>query len=118
MFDGAHFPDAGNDFISEYLQNRKKTALLLPVALDVGHRKNSSQRLPKASRPLNLMRQQAGKAWMEDSVKRVGAMLSVLRDNIATISRFFISYRASDGTDIAKQLEERLAGLGYPVWRD
>ena len=35
------------------------------------------------------------------------------RDN-----QIFISYRASDGTDIAKQLEVRLASLGYPVWRD
>lgn len=30
----------------------------------------------------------------------------------------FISYRASDGTEIAKQLEQHLVSLGYPVWRD
>src|SRR6266446_3722084 len=39
LFDATHFPDAGNNYIAEYLQKRKKTALLLPVALDVGHRR-------------------------------------------------------------------------------
>jgi hypothetical protein len=112
VFDGARFPDAGNDFIGEYVQQRKKRALLLPVALDVGHRKP-----PNAAEAIKALEFDAAAAGVDGRlVKRVGAMLGLRvqqRDN-----QIFISYRASDGTDIAKQLEARLASLGYPVWRD
>ncbi len=112
VFDGARFPDAGNDFIAEYAQQRKKRALLLPVALDVGHRKP-----PQAAEAIKALTFDAAASGVDGRlVKRVGAMLGLRvqqRD-----SQIFISYRASDGTDIAKQLEARLASLGYPVWRD
>lgn len=112
VFDGAHFPDAGNDFISEYLQKHKKTALLLPVALDVGHRKP-----PRAAEAIKALEFDATAAGVDGRlVKRVGAMLGLRVQQRDT--QVFISYRASDGTDVAKQLEARLASLGYPVWRD
>ena len=111
LFDAAHFPDPGNDFIAEYLKTRKK-ALLLPVALNLAHR-----RPPKAAESFKAIEFEAAAPGVDGRlVKRVGAMLGLRvqqRDN-----QIFISYRASDGTEIAKQLETRLASLGYPVWRD
>ena len=112
LFDATHFPDAGNSYIAEYLQKREKTALLLPLALDVGHRSP-----PKAAEAIKALEFDPAAAGVDGRlVKRVGAMLGLRvqqRDN-----QIFISYRTRDGTDIAKQLEDRLAGLGYPVWRD
>ena len=112
VFDGARFPDAGNDFVAEYVQQRKKRALLLPVALDSRHRKP-----PKVAEGIKALEFDAAAAGVDGRlVKRVGAMLGLRvqqRDN-----QIFISYRASDGTEIAKQLEDRLVRLGYPVWRD
>jgi hypothetical protein len=112
VFDRARFPDAGNNFVCEYVQQRKKRALLLPVALDVGHRKP-----PKAAEAIKALEFDAAAAGTDERlIKRVGAMLGLRvqqRDN-----QILISYRASDGTDVAKQLEAWLASLGYPVWRD
>jgi hypothetical protein len=112
VFDGARFPDAGNDFIGDYVQNRKKQALLLPVALDAWHRKP-----PKAAEAIKALEFDAAATGVDGRlVKRAGAMVGLRvqqRDN-----QIFISYCASDGTDIAKQLEAWLASLGYPVWRD
>src|SRR6266511_2116458 len=91
VFDRARFSDAGNDFIREYVQQRKKRTLLLPVALDVGHRKP-----PKAAEAIKALEFDAAAAGVDGRlVKRVGAMLGLRvqqRDN-----QVFISYRASDG---------------------
>jgi hypothetical protein len=112
VFDATHFPDAGNDFIADFLQKRKKNALLLPVALDAAHR-----RPPKAAEAIKALEFDAAASGVDGRlVRRVGAMLGLRvqqRDN-----QIFISYRASDGMKIAEQLEQRLLSLGYPVWRD
>jgi hypothetical protein len=111
IFDEREFPKTGSDLIRDYLQKRKK-GLLLPVAL-------------KIERVLPPEAAEAFKALVFDSaaqgvtgrlVKRAGAMIGLRvqqRDN-----KIFISYRASDGTAIAIQLEQCLKDLGYPVWRD
>lgn len=69
VFDGARFPDAGNDFIGGYVQQRKKRALLLPVALDVGHRKP-----PKAAEAIKALEFDAAAAGVDGRlVKRIAA---------------------------------------------
>ncbi len=111
-YDATSFPDAGNDFIAEYLGKRKEKGLLLPVALDPAHRSP-----PKAAGAIKAFEFDAAATGLNGRlVRRVGAMLGLRvqqRDNT-----IFISYRASDGMAIARQLEERLVSLGYPVWRD
>jgi hypothetical protein len=112
VFDDSHFPDAGNDYITAYLQQRGQRALMLPVALNSSHRSP-----PMAAAAIKALEFNAAAPGVDGRlVKRVGAMLGLRvqqRDN-----QIFISYRASDGTAIAQQLEEHLGSLGYPVWRD
>ena len=111
-YDSTSFPDAGNDFIAEYLGKRKGKGSLLPVALDPAHR-----RPPKAAEAIKALEFDTAAAGVDGRlVRRVGAMLGLLtqqRENLV-----FISYRATDGMAIAQQLEERLIRLSYPVWRD
>jgi hypothetical protein len=112
VFDEAVFPPRGNDFIADYLKVRDQKGLLLPVALKADH-----ARPPKAAEAFKALVFD-GKAPGVDGrlVKRAGAMIGLRvqqRENA-----IFISYRASDGTAIAVQLEEHLKLLGYPVWRD
>ena len=112
LFDGAHFPDAGNDYIAEFSKLRQKKTLLLPVALDAAHRKP-----PQAAAAIKALEFDATASGVDGRlVRRVGAMLGLRaqqRDHL-----LFISYRASDGMKIAEQLEHYLMSLGYPVWRD
>jgi len=112
LFDSAHFADAGNDYIAEFLKLRQKKALLLPVAIDTAHRKP-----PQAAAAIKALEFDAAAPGVDGRlVRRVGAMLGLRvqqRDH-----QLFISYRAGDGTKIAEQLEQRLVSLGYPVWRD
>jgi hypothetical protein len=112
VFDETQFPEAGNNYIADYLAKRKAKALILPVALKHGH-----TRPPKTAAAIKALEFDAKAAGVDGRiVRRTGAMLGLRvqqRDN-----QIFISYRGSDGTEIAKQLEERLVSLGYPVWRD
>lgn len=112
VFDATHFPDAGNDYIADFLQKRQNKALLLPVALDTAHRKP-----PKAAEAIKALEFDSVAPGVDGRlVRRIGAMLGLCvqqRDN-----QIFISYRARDGTNIAEQLEQHLVSLGYPVWRD
>lgn len=111
-YEDVNFPDAGNEFIADYLKKRNQKGLLLPVALKAGH-----SRPPKAAEAFKAL-EFDGKAAGVDGrfVKRAGAMIGLRvqqREN-----GIFISYRAKDGTAIALQLEAHLKNLGYPVWRD
>jgi hypothetical protein len=111
-FDATAFPDAGGDFIAEYLNKRNQKGLLLPVALNAGH-----TRPPKAAEAFKALEFDAKAAGVDGRfVKRAGAMIGLRvqqRDN-----KIFVSYRATDGKAIAMQLQEHLEELGYPVWRD
>jgi hypothetical protein len=112
VYDGATFSQAANDYVLEYRTMRSQTGLLLPVALDPAHR--SPPQSAAAIKALCFDQEARGVAGR--LVRRVGAMLGLIaqqRDN-----RIFISYRATDGTRIAEQLESHLISLGYPVWRD
>lgn len=50
VFDGSSFPDAGNQFIAEYLKQRGDDSMLLPVALDAG-----SQKPPQPSEAIKAL---------------------------------------------------------------
>lgn len=112
VYDAAPFPGAGNNFIVEFQKRQGARGLLLPVALDAKH-----ARPPTAAEAIKALHfDDAAPGADGRLVRRVGAMLGLRvqrRDN-----QIFISYRAADGTEIAKQVEQRLAALGYPVWRD
>jgi hypothetical protein len=112
IYDTSNFPDAGNNYIADYLGKRDGKGLLLPVAIDPALR-----RPPNAAGAFKAFEFDAAASGLDGRlVRRVGAMLGLRvqqRDNL-----IFISYRASDGTAIAQQIEERLISLGYSVWRD
>jgi hypothetical protein len=112
VFDGEPFPDTGKNYIANYLQERKQHGLILPLAVDLDRKHPPG--LAEATKALEL--NAAAMGVNGGLVKRVGAMLGLRvqqRDN-----KIFISYRASDGTAIAEQIEQHLKNLGYPVWRD
>src|SRR6266853_3386175 len=110
MYADSNFPDAGNRFVAEYLLRDKNHALILPVALDAAHRKP-----PKTAHTFKAFEIQSDSLGTSGRlVNRVGAMLGLLvqkRDG-----KIFISYRASDGSDIAKQLHGFLTSIGFNVW--
>lgn len=112
IYESSTFPDAGNDFIAEYLGLRSRKVGLLPVAVDLSHRAP-----PRAAGEIKAFALDASDSSSHDRLlNRIGAMVGLRvqpRDN-----QIFISYRAADGTQIALQLEEYLKGFGYPVWRD
>jgi TIR domain len=112
VYDESPFPDAGKRFIAEYLKRGKGNGSLLPIALNPTH-----SRPPKEA--------EAIKAFVFDSsrdadkprlIQRVGSILGLRV--LARGTQVFISYRASDGTGVATQIEEKLKELSYPVWRD
>jgi hypothetical protein len=112
VYDGTPFPAPGNDFIHTYLSVREGSGLLLPIALDPAHTKPPS--VADAIKAFPFVPGSVPDAAR--LVQRVGTMLGLRVLHRGT--KVFISYRASDGKEIALQLEDRLKGLGYPVWRD
>jgi len=112
VFDETPFPEAGNNYIAEYLAKRGEKALLLPVAL-----KHGQTRPPKAAEAIKALEFDAAAPGVDGRVvRRIGAMLGLRVQQRDT--QIFISYRASDGKEIAKQLEGHLVSMGYPVWMD
>jgi hypothetical protein len=112
MYDAKEFPSSGDSFIRNYLKARPHSGLLLPVAIDPAARKP-----PKAAAAIKAMEyDRAAKGPAGRFVNRVGGMLGLRlqgRD-----SKIFISYRATDGAEIAKQLYAHLASLGHAPFLD
>jgi hypothetical protein len=112
MYTQASFPEAGEQFVAEYLSKNKNRLSILPVALDPTHRKppGPAGRF-KAFEVRSDSLGTGGKL-----INRVGAMLGlrVQKRN----AKIFISYRARDGSEIAKQLHEFLTSLGFNVFLD
>lgn len=112
LYNEKDFPPSGNRFISEYLQNRPGTALLLPVALSI-----ASPKPPDAAAAIKALLYDAAAPGSNGRlVNRVGGMLGLRlqgRD-----SKIFISYRATDGTSIARQLYNHLIALGHQAFLD
>lgn len=109
LYNKKEFPLSGNTFILQYLQSREGTALLLPVAVDT-----TSPKPPEAAAAIKALPYDAARP--ERLVNRVGGMLGLRlqgRD-----SKIFISYRASDGSTVAKQLYHHLITLGHRPFLD
>ncbi len=112
VYDGVPFPDPGNDYIQDYLDARNGVGPLLPVALD-----SLMRRPPSSASSVKALEFDAAAGGPDGRLaKRTGAILGLRLQQRDT--RIFISYRASDGTQIAQQIEAHLNKLGYPVWRD
>jgi TIR domain len=112
LYNGKGFPASGNAFIADYLQKRPETALLLPVALNTGLPKP-----PEAAAAIKALPYDAAASGPKGRlVNRAGGMLGLRlqgRDG-----KIFLSYRASDGAAIAKQLYEHLQALGHRPFLD
>ena len=111
FYSGKPFPLSGNSLIREYLAKRPLGGNLLPVALDL-----NAQKPPEAASAIKALPHDASRDSSRRLVNRIGAMLGLRiqgRD-----SKIFISYRASDGARIAKQLHAHLTSLGHNPFLD
>lgn len=111
LFDGHLFPTAGRSFIKKYAFGRSQGAAILPVALDAAH-----SRPPTEAESIKAFVYEASEVSKSQLVNRVGAMLGLRwqgRD-----SNLFISYRAKDGKEIAKQIYDHFVGLGHRPFLD
>jgi len=112
IFNGNAFPAPGNRLIESYLQQRPDIAQLLPVAIDPASRKP-----PEAAAAIKALSYEASISNPTAAlVTRAGGMLGLRlqgRD-----SKLFISYRAKDGTTIAKQIYNYLVTLGHRPFLD
>jgi hypothetical protein len=112
LYDGKDFPETGDLFITEYVEQRPHSAMLLPVSIDPASRKPP----PAAASIKALEYDDEAKGAEGRLINRVGAMLGLRiqgRD-----SKIFISYRAIDGTAIAQQLYSHLASVGHCPFLD
>jgi hypothetical protein len=112
LYNGKDFPPPGNGFIADYLQKRPETALLLPVALNA-----VSPKPPEAAAAIKALPYDAAAPGLKGRlVNRAGGMLGLRlqgRD-----SRIFLSYRATDGAALAKQVFDHLTALGHRPFLD
>jgi hypothetical protein len=112
VFDDAPFPDSGNQFIAQYLNQRGGDAMLLPVALDP-----ASPKPPKPSEAIKALLYDSSAAGERGRLaNRAGGMLGLRVQGRHT--KLFISYRAADGSTIAEQLNAHLRGIGYQTFLD
>ena len=111
VYNGNAFPDSGNAFIVAYVSSRAK-ARLLPVAVDLVHRKP-----PSAAAAIKALEYDASaKGTTGRLVHRAGCMLGLRMQG--RDSQVFISYRATDGKAIADQLYAHLLSLGHSPYQD
>jgi len=112
MFDGNKFPESGSLFIADYVEQRPHSAILLPVALD-----KKSKKPPGAAAVIKALEyDRTAKGARGRLANRVGGMLGLRvqgRD-----MNVFISYRATDGAAIAKQLHGYLVSVGHRAYLD
>lgn len=112
LFDKDDFPPSGNLFIEDFIRSRGTRALLLPVAMDINHRKP-----PEAAERIKALPYDDSAKGVDGLlVKRVGGMLGLRvqgRD-----SKIFISYRERDGAFIAEQIFNHLHELGHTPFQD
>jgi TIR domain len=112
MYNDKDYPDEADSFIRAYRKARSDSALLLPVAINL-----AVKRPPDAAADIKALEYDAAaKGRAGRLANRVGAMLGLRvqgRD-----SKIFISYRASDGKAIAKQLHSHFRSLGCNPFLD
>jgi len=112
MFDGKTFPHAGTHFISKYIEQRPHAAILLPVAIDP-----TSKKPPGPAAAIKALEyDRAAKGPRGRLANRVGGMLGLRVQGRDT--NIFVSYRATDGAAIAKQLQAHLVSVGHRAYLD
>lgn len=112
LYGGSSYPESGNEFIHHFIAARHTSARMLPVSTDIGSRRPPKDAAGIKALPYDV----ADSDSRSHLVRRAGAMLGLRlqgRD-----SKIFVSYRAVDGTAIAKQLHSHLTSLGYPAFLD
>jgi hypothetical protein len=112
LFHDGAYPDAGNDYIGEFLRRKDGGVTLLPVALNLNHQRPPAGAEGFKSLPYDVK----AKGPRGRFANRVGALLG-LRVRPAE-NKIFISYSGRDGTNVAKRLYEHLVGLKYNPWMD
>ena len=112
VFNSKAFPKAGTKYISQYLRQRSNTGILLPVAIDP-----TSKKPPGGAEAVKALEYNAAAKGRKGRLaNRVGGMLGLRV--LGRDSRIFISYRATDGTAIAKQLYAYLESIGHRAFLD
>jgi TIR domain len=112
IFKSDVFPTAGQEFISAFLRDRPRHGLLLPVAVS-----KDSRVPPPPANDYKALQHDAHSAGADGHLtRRVGAMLGFrLQGRDAKI---FLSHRATDGAEIARQLEAHFTEIGYRPYLD
>ena len=112
VYANSKFPDAGNQFVSDFVSKKKSKLFILPVSVDSHHRKP-----PGPAQRFKAFEIKSDSFGTNGRLtNRIGAILGLRvqkRDG-----KIFISYRASDGAAIAKQLYDVLTAVGFNVWLD
>jgi hypothetical protein len=112
LYKDVDFPSCGNSFIRRYIKDRHESAAVLPVAVDL-----AAKRPPKAAATIKALEyDHPARGPKGRLVNRVGCQLGLRvqgRD-----SKIFISYRAKDGTKIARQLYNHFSSLGHSAFLD
>jgi hypothetical protein len=112
LFDTNVFPHPGNKLIDDFMLQRGRRALVLPIAINPAQRRPP----PSAENIKALPYNNEAKGESGRLIKRIGGMLGLRlqgRD-----SKIFISYRATDGTLIADQIYSHLSAIGHSPWQD
>ncbi|WP_350262651.1 toll/interleukin-1 receptor domain-containing protein (plasmid) [Pantoea sp. BJ2] len=112
LFDENLFPARVDAFINNFKATRRDAAMILPVSVNPLHCVP-----PGALSEYKALPYDRETCTPEGQlVRRVGAMQGLMLQGRNT--KVFISYRASDGTQIASQIETHIRTLGYKPWRD
>src|SRR4051794_18136554 len=111
VFDEHPFPEQATSFIESYLQQRPN-GNCLPVATDA-----NQQKPPKGADGIkSLVYDSANEAHRKRLIDRAGAMLGLQMQG--RDGKIFISYRATDGHNLAEQLHKYLTGFGLKPFLD
>ena len=112
VYNSDGFPPAGSQFIDEFVTQRPGRAMLLPVAVDPAFR-----RPPGAAAGVKALEYDVAATGPDGRlVNRAGGMLGLRVQGRDT--KIFISYRATDGASIAKQLHSYLTASGHRAYLD
>jgi hypothetical protein len=111
MYDAKAFPDSGKRFATEYRRQRSNGSIL-PVALDP-----TSRQPPEPAEGIKALEFDTAAQGVNGRLaNRVGGMLGLRVQGRET--KIFVSYRATDGATVARQVHDHLLSLGHSAWLD
>lgn len=112
VYKDSAFSPEGDRFVKEFLQRNSETAMLLPVAANPAF-----PRPPGAAQGIKALLYDAAATGVTGRLAmRVGGMLGLRVQGRDT--KIFISYRATDGKEFAKQLHAYLTESGHRAYLD